>query len=113
SSINMAAEDDDQFVVNYERRVLRALCQCALDRRAGLKTLRSYRWRERLPQVIFDLLCSMPGANPELMLEQLPSHLTLRGFRDFGLAWLQCIAVAETDIERLMQRLRLTETRFD
>jgi hypothetical protein len=113
SSINMAAEHDDQFVIDYERQVLRALCQGALDRRAGLNTLRSYRWREPLHQVIFDFLVSMPGANLELMREQLPTHLTLRGFPDFDLTWFQCIALAETDIERLMQRLRLTETRFD
>ena len=109
----MAAADENELVVDCERQVLRALCQGTLDCRASLNTLRSYRWREPLHQVIFDFLVSMPIATPELVREHLPTHLTRRGFPDFDLAWFQPIALAETDIERLIQRLRLTATRFE
>jgi len=109
----VAAEDQVQSVLDYERQVLRALCQGTRDCRASLNTLRSYRWREPLHQVIFDFLVSMPIATPELVCEHLPTHLTRRGFPDFDLAWFQPIALAETDIERLLQLLRLTATRFE
>jgi hypothetical protein len=109
----VAAEDDHQSVVDNERQVLRALCQGAIDCRASLSALRSYRWREPLHQVMFDLFASMPGANPELIREQLPTHLTRRGFPDFDLTWFQSIALAETDIERLIQFLKLAATRFE
>src|SRR5262249_55930741 len=60
---------NDPSSVDNERQVLRALCQGALDSRAALNTLRSYRWRESLHQVIFDLLITNPGANADLMQE--------------------------------------------
>ena len=109
----MAAKDGDQSVVENERQVLRALCQGALDRHASLNTLRSYRWREPLHQVIFEILISMPGSNPKLMRDQLPAHLTRRGFPDFDLSWFQPNALAEKDVERLIKRLRVTATRFE
>jgi hypothetical protein len=62
---------------------------------------------------MFDLFASMPGANPELIREQLPTHLTRRGFPDFDLTWFQSIALAETDIERLIQFLKLAATRCE
>jgi len=104
----MPKDPNGEPVVEVEREVLQALCQGALDPRASLNTLRSYRWRESLHQVIFDFLISMPGANPELMREQLPAHLTRRGFPDFDLTWLQPNTLAEKDVERLIPRLRLT-----
>jgi len=104
---------NDPSSVDNERQVLRALCQGALDSRAALNTLRSYRWRESLHQVIFDLLITNPGANADLMQEQLPALLTRRGFPDFDLTWLQPKTVTEKDLERLIQRLRATATRFE
>ncbi len=102
----MSTQPNDQSLVEVERQVLRALCQGALDRRASLNTLRNYRWREPLHQVIFDLLINMPGADPELIREQLPARLTRRGFPDFDLAWFQPHALTRKDIERLIDRLR-------
>jgi hypothetical protein len=109
----VAAKDGDQSVVENERQVLRALCRGGLDSRANLNTLRSYLWREPLHQVIFDLLVSLPGSNPELMLEQLPAHVTRRGFPDFDLSWLQPNAPAENDVEQLIKRLRVTAIRCE
>jgi hypothetical protein len=106
----VAAKDQVQSVVDNERQVLRALCRGALASRASLDTLRSYRWRESVHQVIFDLLIRMPGANAELMREQLPAHLTRRGFPDFDLSWFQPNIQTEEDVERLIQRLRVTAT---
>jgi len=111
--VKVAAKDDNQFVVDCERQVLEALWRGALESVAAEAALRSYRWREPVHQVIFDFLISMPGANPELWREQLPTHLTRRGFPDFDLTWFQSTALAETDVERLIQRLRLTATRFE
>jgi hypothetical protein len=109
----MPAKDDDQSVVDSERQVLRAVCQGALDSRANLNTLRSYRWCESVHQAIFDLLISMPGADTDLIREQLPAHLTLRGFPDFDLSWFRTKTPAEEDVEMLIQRLRATATRFE
>ncbi len=109
----MPAKDDDQSVIDSERQVLRAVCQGALDSRAKLNTLRSYRWRESVHQVIFDFLIGMPGANAELMREQLPAHLTRRGFPDFDLSWFRTKIPAEEDVGMLIQRLRATAKRFE
>ena len=96
----------DQSVVDKERKLLRALCQRALRSGASLNTLRSYRWREPLHQVIFDFLISMPGANADLIQEQLPAHLTRRGFPDFDLSWFRPDTPAEEDVDRLIQGLK-------
>jgi hypothetical protein len=109
----MPAKDDDQSVVDRERQVLRAVCHGALDSRANLTTLRSYRWRESVHQVIFDLLISMPSANAELICEQLPARLTRRGFPDFDLSWFRTKIPAEEDVDMLIQRLRTTANRFE
>jgi hypothetical protein len=101
----VAARAAGQSVVENERQVLRAVCQGAFGSRANLNTLRSYRWREPLHQVIFEILISRPGSNPELLLEQLPAQLTRRGFPEFDLSWLQPNALAENDVERLIKRL--------
>ena len=105
SSTTVAVKAADQSVVENERQLLRALCQGAFDSRANLNTLRNYRWREPLHQVIFEILISMPGSNPELLREQLPAHLTRRGLPDFDLSWFQPNALAEKDVERLIKRL--------
>jgi hypothetical protein len=103
--IQVVAKADNPSVVDSERQVLRALWQGAPDRRAAVNTLLRYRWREPLHQVIFDFLVSKQGANPELMREQLPTHLTRRGYPDFDLTWFQSVLLTETDLERLIQRL--------
>jgi|SRR6516225_12365979 hypothetical protein len=105
SSTTVTAKDAESVVEN-ERQVLRALCQDTLATRARLNTLRSYCWREPLHQVIFDFLISMPSANPELMREQLPAHLTRRGFPDFDLTCFQPNTLAGKDVERLIERLK-------
>ena len=110
----MATKDEDQSVVEDERQVLRTLCQGELDRSARLNTLRGYCWRESLHQVIFDLLMIMPGADAKLLREQLPARLTTRGFPDFDISWFQPITLANEDVERLIERLRVTAaTRFE
>jgi hypothetical protein len=109
----MPTKDDDQSVVDSERQVLRALCQGALDSRANLNTFRSYRWRDSVHQIIFNFLISMPGANAELIREQLPAHLTRRGFPDFDLSWFRTKIPAEEDVEMLIQRLRARATPFE
>jgi hypothetical protein len=100
-------------LVDSERQVLRALCQGALDSRAKLNALRSYRWRESVHQVIFNFLISMPGTNAELMREQLPAYLTRRGFPDFDLSWFRTNIPAEEDVDSLIQRLRAAATPFE
>jgi hypothetical protein len=109
----MPAKDDDQSVVDSERQVLRALCQGALDTRSNLNTLRSYRWCDSVHQAIFDFLISRPAASAELIREQLPAHLTRRGFPDFDLSWFRTEIPAEEDVEMLIQRLRARATPFE
>jgi len=104
-STEMAAKYNDDSVVDIERRVLQALCQGALHRRVSLNALRSYRWRDPLNRVIFDFFVSKPGADAKLMREQLPAHLTRRGFPDFDLSWFQLNTQAGEDVERLIQLL--------
>ncbi len=101
----MAVKHHVQSVVDSERQVLRALYQGSLVGRAALDALRSYRWSEPLHQVIFDLLVNMPGADPELVREQLPARLTRRGFPDFDLTWFEPHALTGKEIERLIGRL--------
>jgi hypothetical protein len=99
--------DHVQSVVHTERQVLRALCQGSAGRRTpGLSILRSYRWREPVHQVIFELLIQTPDADPELIREQLPARLTRRGFPDFDLALFQPHALTGKEIESLIDRLR-------
>lgn len=93
-------------MVDSERQVLQALCHGGIDSRASLDALRGYRWREPLHQVIFDLFISMPGADPKLIREQLPAHLTRRGFPDFDLTWFRPHALAGPEVERLIGRLQ-------
>jgi hypothetical protein len=102
----MPTKDTNQSVVDSEREVLRALRRGALDSRGSLKGLQGYRWHEPLHQVIFDFLVSMPGANSDLMGEQLPTYLTRRGFPDFDLSWFQPHALVENDLERLIEHLK-------
>ena len=103
----MPTEAYDESLLEAERQVLRVLCQGSLDRRAGLSALRSYRWREPLHQVIFDLLVDIPGADPELIREQRPAYLTRRGFPDFELAgFFQPHSLTKTDVDQLIRRLR-------
>jgi len=76
---------------------------------SSLKLLQSYRWREPLHQVIFDVLATMQGAQPEIIREQLPAHLTRRGFPDFDLTWLRPHSLTGREIERLIDQLSAIE----
>jgi hypothetical protein len=109
----VAAKYNDHSVLDDERQVLRALCQGVLHNPTSLNTMRTYRWHESLHQVIFDFLISMPGANAELIREQLPALLTRRGFPDFDLSWFEPDTPAAEDVERLIQRLRAAATRSE
>jgi hypothetical protein len=111
-SAQVAAKYNDHSVVEEEREILRALCRGVVHSRATLDSLRSYRWRESQHQVIFDFLMSVPGVSAELIREQLPSHLTRRGFPDFDLSWLKPSTQAQEDVERLIQRLTVSAS-FD
>ncbi len=103
----MPTPPNAESLVEAERQVLRALCQSSPDDRAGLNTLRSYRWREPLHRLIFDFLINLRSAHPELIREQLPAHLTRRGFPDFDLAgFFQPHSLTKTDVNQLIHRLR-------
>ncbi len=110
----MPTEPNEQSLVGVERQLLAALFHCPLDDSpisdpqfsvSSLKALRSYHWSEPLHQVIFDVLASMPGVDPELIREQLPTRLTRRGLPDFDLTWLQPRALTGKEIKRLIEQL--------
>jgi hypothetical protein len=96
-------------ILETERRVLRALCQGTLEgsvRAAARALLPSYRWREPLHQVIFDVVLSIPSDIPEVIQSQLPARLTRRGFPDFNFDDLfRPHGLSKDDAEGLMREL--------
>jgi hypothetical protein len=95
--------------IEIERQVLRFLCQGSgggsLDGEVKA-ALRPYRWRERLHEVMFQILCELPADLPSLVREQLPARLTRHGFPD--VAWESYFVpqdLAEEEVRRLVNRL--------
>ena len=101
----MPAQPKGESVVEVERQVLQALCHGAPGSGKALDALRSYRWREPLHQVLFEVLVDLPGAQPEVIGELLPARLTRRGFPDVDPTWFQSRAFSGKEAERLINRL--------
>ena len=108
----MAIQPTGESPVELERQLLRALFYNALDDApvsqfpvSSLQALRNYRWLEPLHQVAFEVLISLPRADPGLIREQIAARLTRRGFPDFDLTCLQPQALTGKEIQRLIDQL--------
>jgi len=92
-----------------ERRVLRTLCQGTPQgsvRASARDLLRTYRWREPLHHVIFEVILSIPTEVPEVIRTQLPARLTRRGFPDVDIEDLfKPHGLSKEEAERLVRRL--------
>jgi len=97
-------------ILEVERRVLGALCQGTPQgsvRATARNILRSYRWREPLHEVIFDVVLSIPTEAPEVIREQLPARLTRRGFPDVDIEdFFKPHGLSKEEAERLIRQLR-------
>jgi hypothetical protein len=110
----MAVQPTGESPVELERQLLRALFYNALDDApvsnfqfpvSSLQALRNYRWLEPLHQVAFEVLISLPRADPGLIREQIAARLTRRGFPDFDLTGLQPQTLTVKEIQRLIDQL--------
>ena len=106
----MSNPDDDQSIIQTERRVLQALCQETPEvslRESAQRLLADYRWREPIHQAIFDCLVNLPCDGPLAMRDQLPARVTRKGFPD--VAWeefFQPASLTKHGAEDLMRQLR-------
>jgi len=92
-----------------ERRVLQALCQGTPQgsvRATARDILRTYRWREPLHHVIFEVILSIPTEVPEAIRTQLPARLTRRGFPDVEIEDLfKLHGLSKEEAEHLIRQL--------
>ena len=96
-------------ILKDERRVLQALCQATPQgsvRATARDILRTYRWREPLHHVIFEVVLSIPTEVPEVIRAQLPARLTRRGFPDVDIEDLfKPHGLSKEEAERLIRQL--------
>ena len=89
--------------------MLRALCQGTPQgsvRATARDILHSYRWREPLHHVIFEVVLSIPTEVPEVIRTQLPARLTRRGFPDVDIEDLfKPHGLSKEEAEHLIRRL--------
>ena len=72
--------------------------------------LRTYRWREPLHQVVFEVVLSIPTEAPEVIREQLPARLTRKGFPDVDIeGFFKPHGLSKEEAERLIRQLRGSE----
>lgn len=88
TSPNMRPEDplSEDVLVKVERKVLSAVCREAYEgsvRDSARELLAGYEWRDAAHQAVFDIVMKFPDAAAEVLRDQLPAKLTLRGFPDF------------------------------
>ena len=105
----MASRLETQHSVEVERSVLRTLCQGTPQgsvRATARDILRTYRWREPLHHVIFEVVLSIPTEVPEVIRAQLPARLTRRGFPDVDIEDLfKPHGLSKEEAEHLIRRL--------
>ena len=69
--------------------------------------LRTYRWREPLHEVMFDVVLSIPTEIPEVIREQLPARLTRKGFPDVDIEdFFEPHGLSKEEAARLIRQLR-------
>ena len=104
---------EQSHILKDERRVLQALCQGTPQgfvRATAKDILRTYRWREPLHHVIFEVVLSIPTEIPEVIRTQLPARLTRRGFPDVDIEdFFEPHGLAKEEAERLIRHLRNSE----
>jgi hypothetical protein len=93
----------------HERLVLSALCLGTPHgsvRESARRILASYRWREPLHQVIYQVLLAFPFDSPELARLQLPARLTRAGFPDVEVEeFFRPHSLSQAGVEELMRDL--------
>jgi len=108
------SEAERSHILKDERRVLRTLCQGTPRgsvRATARDLLRTYRWREPLHHVIFEVILSIPTEVPEVIRTQLPARLTRRGFPDVEIEDLfKPHGLSKEEAEHLIRRLRGSES---
>ena len=89
--------------------MLQALCQGTPQgsvRATARDMLRTYRWREPLHHVIFEVVLSIPTEAPEVIRDQLPARLTRRGFPDVDIEDLfKPHGLSKEEAEHLIRQL--------
>lgn len=93
-------------ILPLELGVLRALCQGGVDRGTAQALLASYRWRDQVHQVIYQIATAKPGLSSEVLRQQLPARLTNAGFPDFP--WEEFLRpqdVSKDEAERMLREL--------
>lgn len=79
----MAKSTNSVDMIPTERRILGLLCQDIGAREQLMGSLRSYRWRDMVHRVIFELISAAPRLSEETLRAQLPIRLTRAGLPDF------------------------------
>lgn len=97
-------------IIKTERLVLRALCMGTPEgsvRAAARCLLRDYSWHEPAHRAIFEVLDSLPSDLPEVVRDQLPARLTLKGYPDLDFEDLfRPHSLSKEETERLIQMLK-------
>jgi len=103
----------ESHILEVERQVLRALCQGTPQgsvRATARDILRTYRWREPLHQIVFEVVLGIPTEAPEVIREQLPARLTRKGFPDVDIeGFFKPHGLSKEEAERLIRQLRGSE----
>ncbi|HUI41588.1 MAG TPA: hypothetical protein VL523_06440 [Terriglobia bacterium] len=107
----LGSEDpmNDDALVRVERQVLAAVCREAYEgsvRDSARELLAGYEWRDAAHQAVFDIVMKFPDAASEVLREQLPAKLTLRGFPDFDFDSLFELSIPpDAETEQWMRKL--------
>jgi hypothetical protein len=100
---------NSKLTVETERRVLQALCQGTPQgsvRETAKRLLQSYRWRDAVHQVIFEVIVLIPSEDFQVLRDQLPIRVTRRGFPD--VPWKEFFnphTLSKDEVERLIDEL--------
>jgi hypothetical protein len=84
---SMTRTENSPDRVALERRLLRALCACDLNRAESQKIggqLSSYSWSDPDHVIVFKALQRMRAGNQEIAQKDLAAHATRMGFPDIG-----------------------------
>jgi hypothetical protein len=108
--IRNSETSEQSHILKVERRVLQALCQGTPQgsvRARARELLLSYRWREPLHQVVFEVVLGIPTEAPEVIREQLPARLTRKGFPDVDIGdFFEPHGLSKEKAGRLIRQLR-------